>query len=571
MTRFAVWALRATNVELDIGGTRTAMSAGDGGWFSVDVDAPPGTDYSFVLDGGMPLPDPRSACQAHGVHGPSRVVDHSAYSWTDAGWTPPSWESAVVYELHVGTVSPAGTFDGAIERLDHLVSLGVTHVEVMPVAQFSGEHGWGYDGVHLWAVHHAYGGPHGFKDFVDACHARGLAVLLDVVYNHLGPAGNYLSQFGPYFTAKYHTPWGDAVNYDDDDSAEVRVFVIANAQMWLRDYHVDGLRLDAVHAIHDDSPMHVLEELGSRVEALSQELARELVLVAESDLNDPRVIRDRASGGFGMTAQWSDDLHHALHSVLAGERAGYYEDFGTVAQIAAALSEGFVYAGQHSAHRGRPHGQPLSGLPAYRLVGYLQNHDQIGNRARGDRSSQLMSDGLLRVGAALVLLGPSVPMLFQGEEWGAATPFQYFTAHEDPELAEAVRRGRQGEFDAFGWRPEDVPDPQARETFECSRLDWTEIARPPHASLLDWHRALIALRHAEPDLRSPSWPKVSFDATARWLVLERGHWQVCANLSSSLQRLPGSGEIVLASAPKISVDGSAVLLAPESVAVLHSG
>ena len=568
MTRFALWAPYAARVQLDLSGRRTDMSSAGSGWYHADVEAAPGTDYSFVLDGGLPLPDPRSACQPHGVDGPSRLLDHPAYRWQDTGWRPGDWQSAVVYELHIGTFTTAGTFAAAVERLDHLVALGCTHVEVMPVAAFPGDRGWGYDGVDLWAVHEAYGGPDGFKRFVDACHKRGLAVLLDVVYNHLGPAGNYLPQYGPYFTGKYRTPWGEAVNFDGAGSDEVREFVISNALMWLRDYHVDGLRLDAVHAIHDESALPLLEELALRVAALSADLGRELVLVAESDLNDPKVVRDRELGGLGMTAQWSDDLHHCLHAVLTGERAGYYEDFGTVAQLAAALSAGFVYVGQHSAHRGRRHGRSLAGIPPYRLLGYLQTHDQIGNRARGDRTSQLMSNGLLRVGAALVLLGPFVPMLFQGEEWGASTPFQYFTAQPDPDLAEAIRRGRQGEFAAFGWQPADVPDPQEPATFERSRLDWAELGREPHSGLLDWHRALLALRRAEPELHAASWPQVSFAEDARWLVMRRGRWLVCANLAATAQQLAIDGKIALASAVGVHLAAGTLTLPPESVAVV---
>lgn len=570
MTRFSVWAPHAAHVQLDVAGRRSEMAADGDGWFSVEVDAAAGTDYAYALDGSSEtLPDPRSAWQPHGVDGPSRLVDHAAYRWGDEGWQPPDWQQAVVYELHIGTFTGEGTFDAAVERLDHLVALGVTHVEVMPVAQFPGRCGWGYDGVGLWAVHDAYGGPGGFKHFVAACHQRGLAVLLDVVYNHLGPSGNYLPRFGPYFTSRHHTPWGDAVNFDDAGSAEVRAFVIGNALMWLRDFHLDGLRLDAVHAIFDDSGRHVLEELATRVGELSGELGRTLVLVAESDLNDPRMIRDRDSGGFGMTAQWSDDLHHALHSVLTGEVSGYYADFGTVEQLGKALTDGFVYDGQHSAHRGRPHGSSLAGLPPYRLVSYLQNHDQIGNRAQGERSSQLLREGLVAVGAALVLLGPGVPMLFQGEEWAASTPFQYFTSFTDRDLADAVRRGRQGEFAAFGWRPDEVPDPQAVETFERSKLNWSELDGDAHARLLEWHRSLISLRRQHPELGTTSWPQVRFDERARWLVMRRGDWQVCCNLAAEPVDLAITGRLVLASADATLV-ADALLLPGGSVAVVRT-
>ncbi|HVF20015.1 MAG TPA: malto-oligosyltrehalose trehalohydrolase, partial [Mycobacteriales bacterium] len=446
MSTFRVWAPDASTVELIALERRTPMAAEPGGWWSVDVrEAHPGADYAFSLDGSDPLPDPRSRWQPAGVHGPSRVVDLGPFRWSDDEWTPPPLATGIVYELHVGTFSPEGTFDGAIDRLDHLVDLGVTHVELLPVAQFSGDRGWGYDGVDLYAVHEAYGGPPGLARLVDACHARGLAVVMDVVYNHLGPAGNYLDRFGPYFTDRYRTPWGTAINFDDAGSDEVRAFVVDNAVMWLRDYHCDGLRLDAVHAIYDQSAVHLLEELQTRVDALSAELGRALVLIAESDLNDPRVVTPRERGGFGLAAQWSDDFHHALHATLTGERGGYYTDFDGLGDLATALGSVFVYDGRHSAYRGRRHGRPVGSLPTTAFLGYLQDHDQVGNRATGERSSHLLTVEQLEVGAALVLLSPFVPMLFQGEEWGARTPFLYFTDHDDPELADAVRTGRRAE------------------------------------------------------------------------------------------------------------------------------
>jgi maltooligosyltrehalose trehalohydrolase len=569
VTVLRVWAPRARRVEIELRGRRTPMRLLDGGWWSVDVDAAPGDDYAFALDGSDLLPDPRSPWQPNGVHGPSRLLDHSAYRWGDGDWRGAELSAGVVYELHVGTFSPGGTFDSALDRLDHLVDLGVTHVEVMPVAEFSGRRGWGYDGVDLWAVHSAYGGPEGFKRFVDTCHQRGLAVLLDVVYNHLGPAGNYLSRFGPYFTEHYQTPWGAAVNFDDAGSDEVRRFVIDNALMWLRDYHLDGLRLDAVHAIHDESALPLLEEIAGHADELSQRLGRPIAIVAESDLNDPRVVRDRTLGGYGMTAQWSDDFHHALHALLTGERDGYYADYGTLDQVAKALRQAFVFDGCYSPYRDRRHGRRPDRIPATRFLGYLQNHDQVGNRATGGRTSALLGDGLLRVGAALVLLSPFVPMLFQGEEWGASTPFQYFTAHEDTELAEAIRVGRRREFAAFGWAPEDVPDPQDDGTFERCRLDWSELDRPAHAGLLDWHRRLIALRRAHPELADGSWPDVDTDERARLLVLRRASWTVACNLAGESRSLPaGTGaDVVLASAPGVGVAAGRLTLPPESVAV----
>jgi maltooligosyltrehalose trehalohydrolase len=471
MHRFTLWAPRSSRVEVDVDGRRLPMAPVGGGRYEAEVaDAGPGTRYAFVLDGGEPLPDPRSMSQPDGVTGLSEVVDHGAFRWTDHEWRGFHLPSAVLYELHVGTFSPEGTFDGVIGRLDHLVDLGVTAVELMPVAEFPGARGWGYDGVDLYAPHHSYGGTDGLKRLVDACHANGLGVVLDVVYNHLGPAGNFLPRFGPYFTDRYTTPWGDAVNLDGQGSDEVRAFFVDNARMWLRDYHVDGLRLDAVHAIFDSSPVHFLAELADTAAAVGPPRRW---LVAESETNEPVLTRPRADGGYGLDAQWHDEYHHALHAFLTGERDGYYAPFGEVADVVAALA---------------------AAVPPHRYVGFAQNHDQVGNRARGDRSSHLLSVDGLKVLAASVLLSPLVPLLFQGEEWGASTPFLYFTDHDDPGLAQAVSEGRRREFAAFGWKPEEVPDPQNPATFEASRLDWSELDKPPHAELLAWHRELLRLR-----------------------------------------------------------------------------
>ncbi len=550
------------------------MSAEEAGWWTVDIpSARAGQDYAFCLDGEAPLPDPRSAWQPAGVHAASRLVNHQAFPWTDEGWRPPPLASAVIYELHVGTFTPAGTFEAALERLDHLVELGVTHVEVMPVAEFPGTRGWGYDGVALFAPHHAYGGPIGFKRLVDACHARGLAVLLDVVYNHLGPSGNYLGRFGPYFTTRYGTPWGEAVNFDGAGSDEVRRFVLDNARAWLVDYHIDGLRVDAIHGIFDRSALPILEELAAEVRGLEAHLGRRPALIAESDLNDPRVIRHPDVGGYGFDAQWNEDFHHALHTVLTGERAGYYADFGTLRDLATALSQGFVYAGRHSAVRGRRHGRPATGLCGHSFVGCLQNHDQVGNRARGDRVSHLVSGGRLRIGAALVLTAPFVPMLFQGEEWGASTPFQYFTHHEEP-LGRAVSEGRRRELVAFGWDPAEIPDPQDPATFERSKLDWLEVGRAPHAGILEWYRRLLRLRRAAPELSSGRLDLVhtSFDEGEQWIVMERGSITVACNLSASTRRVPVAPDrprhVLLASDAGISLARDSADMPPESVTIL---
>jgi maltooligosyltrehalose trehalohydrolase len=575
MNALHVWAPKAKRAELEIGGERLQMSAAENGWWSPGTaSVQPGTDYAFVLDGGKPLPDPRSPWQPYGIHGPSRTVDHSAFAWTDRRWQPGPLSTAVFYELHIGTFSPEGTFKAAIEKLDHLVGLGITHVELMPVAEFSGSRGWGYDGVYLYAPHHAYGEPDDLKRLVDACHARSLAVVLDVVYNHLGPAGNYLDRFGPYFTDRYATPWGTAVNLDRPFSDEVRRFFCDNALMWLRDYHFDGLRLDAVHAIIDTSAIHFLEQLACEVADLEAQITRHLNLIAESDLNDPRIVRPQELGGYGIDAQWSDDFHHALHCVLTGERGGYYADFGALADLAKALQRVFVNDGRYSPFRKRRHGKPPAGLSGHRFLGYLQNHDQIGNRAKGERSSHLMSFGRLKVAAALVLTAPFIPMLFQGEEWGASSPFLYFTDHQDPELARAVTEGRRREFAAFGWRPEDVPDPQSFETFERSKLNWSELDNEPHTGLAAWYRRLIQLRREIPALSDGRLERVRtiFDESAKWFVVRRGPAVVVCNLSDVTQRVPvdlgHDAELLLASENNIQFTHDAVALPTDSVAIL---
>ncbi|HBZ68751.1 MAG TPA: malto-oligosyltrehalose trehalohydrolase [Deltaproteobacteria bacterium] len=575
MIRLRIWAPHATRVEVESEGQRLVLQPVEGGFY--EGDAPwlvAGRDYAFRLDEGELLPDPRAERLRRGVHAPGQRLDHSQYAWQDADWQPPSLSTGVVYELHVGTFTPKGTFEAALEKLAHLRKLGVTHVELMPVHSFSGEHGWGYDGVGLFAPHEPYGGPEGLKKFVETCHAHGLAVLLDVVYNHLGPDGNYLSRFGPYFTDRYATPWGPAVNLDGSGSDEVRRFLLDNARMWLRDYHLDGLRLDAVHALFDRSALHLLEELQEEVASLQLEVGRSLVLVAESDLNDPRLVRARQLGGFGLAAQWSDDFHHALHALLTHERQGYYRDFGPAADLAAALTKGFVYDGRYSRHRGRRHGRSAKGLSGHRFLVYTQNHDQIGNRARGERTSHLLSTSRLRIAAALLFTAPFVPLLFQGEEWGAKTPFLYFTDFRDPALGRAVHEGRRRESSVLGRELEEVPDPQDRNTFVRSKLDWSELEREPHASLLQWHRDLIQLRRAAAALRDDRLDRVlaRFDEDESWLVVERGPWSIVCNLSGLVKSIPLSGDRPtrpwLAAPARPVVGGNAIELEGAAVAIL---
>ncbi len=570
VNRCAVWAPNAARVDVQTRGARLPMAEAGGGWFELrDARLEPGDDYSFVLDDGPALPDPRSAWQPRGVHGPSRAVDHDVFTWTDQRWQGRSLRDCVLYELHTGTFSEAGTFDGAIEHIGHLVELGIGAVELLPVAAFPGARGWGYDGVDLFAVHDAYGGPAALKRFVDACHGAGIAVVVDVVYNHLGPDGNHLGEFGPYFTDRYRTPWGDAVNFDGPGSDEVRAFMVDNAVMWLRDYHCDGLRLDAVHAIVDTSAVHVVEEIAATVHDLSVQLGRELWVIAESDLNDPRVVSDPAVGGYGCDAQWSDDLHHALHATLTGETDGYYADFGRVEHVALCLRNVFVNPGGYSRFRQRRHGRTVGDLPGTRFLGYMQDHDQVGNRAQGERSAALMSTGRLQIAAALVLLGPFVPMLFAGEEWAASSPFLYFTDHQDAELGRLVSEGRRREFAAFGWDPAAVPDPQDPATFIRSKLRWSELGTDPHGTLLRWHRELISLRDSLPSLRSGdrSDMSVAFDEDARWLVMSRGGVVVACNWGERPAELPVSATTVLMSNSEVLSTEAGLVVAEDGVAV----
>ncbi|KNC16325.1 1,4-alpha-glucan branching protein [Arthrobacter sp. RIT-PI-e] len=547
-TTFDVWAPRAESLTLVADGTQYPMTRGEGDWWSAP-DAPAPTedvDYGYLVDGSdTPVPDPRSRRQPEGVHGLSRTFDPGAHEWQDVSWRSPGMDGGVIYEMHLGTFTPEGTLDAAIGRLDHLVDLGVQYVELLPVNAFNGTHNWGYDGVLWYAIQETYGGPAAYQRFVDAAHQHGLGVIQDVVYNHLGPSGNYLGQFGPYLIEGKANTWGDSLNLDGPQSDEVRNYVVENLLMWFTDYHVDGLRLDAVHALHDERAVHILEEFGARTDACAAELGKPLFLIAESDLNDPRLISDRAAGGYGLAGQWSDDFHHAVHVNLTGETEGYYADFDSVGALAKVLEKGFFHNGTYSSFRERHHGRELdeSRISPLQLVVCTQNHDQIGNRAAGDRLSDTLDQAQLAQAAVLNILGPFTPMLFMGEEYGASTPWPFFTSHPEPELGRATAEGRLKEFERMGWKPEDVPNPQDPGTFASAKLDWAEAEQGSHAKLLATYRDLIALRNTRPEFRSVSFDGVSvdFDEQDRWLVLHRGGTAVVLNLGDAVARVPLRG------------------------------
>ncbi|MDA0640139.1 malto-oligosyltrehalose trehalohydrolase [Nonomuraea ferruginea] len=563
---FDVWAPNATAVEVLVLGERRGMSAGTDGWWSLDVpDAVHGTSYAYVIDGDGPYPDPRSRRQPEGVFGPSAVYDHARYTWSDHDWKGRDLRGGVIYELHIGTFTPEGTFQAAAGRLDHLVELCVDFVEIMPVAPVPGTRNWGYDGVDLYAVNETYGGPDGLKTFVDACHRAGIGVILDVVYNHLGPSGNFLHPFGPYFGGFEGSYWGEAVNLDGPGSDVVRRYFIENALQWLRDYHVDGLRLDAVHALHDKRATHLLAELAEEVDALSCATGRPLTLIAESDLNDPRMVRSLDAGGLGMTAQWNDDVHHALHTAVSGETHGYYADFAGLSALAKVFTDGVLHDGGYSSFRRRSHGRPYTGVPGHRLVACLQNHDQIGNRPMGDR----LPMPALKLGAGLLLTSPFTPMLFMGEEWGAGTPFLFFSDHAEPHLRESEGGRREKEFEGFGYTWE-APDPSAEETFLSCKLDWQELKDEAHWSLLCWYRDLIALRKALPELTDPRLDRVRVetDPAGKWLVVWRGEVCVSVNFSTDTVTVPVPlGGLLLSSDEPVAEDGQGVRLPGQSLVV----
>lgn len=571
-----VWAPSADRVRLrrSGGGPDAELERRDGGWWRADLALADGEEYGFLLgESDAVRPDPRSRRQPRGVHEPSAHFDATRFAWTDSEWTGRQLAGGLVYELHIGTFTPEGTLDAAIGRLDHLVELGVTHVELLPVNDFNGQWNWGYDGVLWYAVHEAYGGPAAYQRFVDAAHAVGLAVVQDVVYNHLGPSGNYLPEFGPYLRDASRNTWGFSVNLDE---SAVRGHILDNAVMWLRDYHVDGLRLDAVHALKDDSRIHILQELAETADALSTHLGRPLTLIAESDMNDPKLILPREAGGYGLAAQWSDDWHHAVHVALTGETVGYYADFAAVESLPKVWTGGFFHDGSYSSFRGSEHGFPIPPeVPTWRLITFAQDHDQVGNRAAGDRLSQSLPFGRLAVAAVLTLTAPGTPMLFQGEEWGASTPWPFFTSHPEPDLAEATARGRIDEFARMGWDPLQVPDPQDPATFRSAILRWEEREGGEHARLLALYRALARLRRRHPELTDPSAAHLAAranlgaDPAHRSYRLRRGTLEVLVNLTDTAETFDRVAHVLLATDAATALSGDALVLPPDSAAVVQ--
>ncbi|MDN3934930.1 malto-oligosyltrehalose trehalohydrolase [Arthrobacter sp. YD4] len=579
--RFDIWAPEAKDVVLLAGGQRYTMtratSGPEGWWTAADAPAGDDVDYGYLLDGDdSPLPDPRSRRQPEGVHSLSRTFDPRGHQWADGGWSGRELQGSVIYELHLGTFTPEGTLDAAAGKLDYLADLGVDFVELLPVNGFNGTHNWGYDGVLWYTVHEGYGGPAAYQRFVDAAHAAGLGVIQDVVYNHLGPSGNYLPRFGPYLKSGEGNTWGDSVNLDGPGSDVVRSYILDNAAMWLRDYHVDGLRLDAVHAFKDERAVHLLEDFGALADAVAAETGRPATMIAESDLNNPRLLYPRDANGYGLAGQWSDDFHHAVHVNVSGETTGYYEDFGSLGALAKVLEKGFFHDGSYSSFRERHHGRPINtGLvhPAA-LVVCNQNHDQIGNRATGDRLSQTLGYGQLALAAVATLTAPFTPMLFMGEEYGASTPWQFFTSHPEPDLGKATAEGRIKEFERMGWDPDVVPDPQDPETFTRSKLNWAEASEGDHARLLDLYRELIALRRSTPDLTDGGFADtaVDFSQDEGWLLLRRGGTEVALNFSAEARTVSVTGSSLgLATDDAVALDGGTLSLPGHSAGIVSSG
>lgn len=592
--RFTAWAPFSDSVEVELVQPHIqthSLEKDKAGYWKAEIrNVVPGSQYFYRINGNLKRPDPASQFQPNGVHEASAVVDHQAYSWSDRDWQGLPMEAMIMYELHVGTFSENGTFEGVIAHLDELKDLGINTIELMPVAQFPGKRNWGYDGVYPFAVQNSYGGPKGLKKLVDACHQKGLAVLLDVVYNHLGPEGNYLADFGPYFTGKYTTPWGKALNFDDAYSDPVRNYFIQNALMWFRDYHIDGLRLDAVHAITDMSAYPFLKELADEVKAFNKANGRQHLLIAESDLNDTKLVLPHEEGGFGLHGQWCDDFHHALHAFVTGEQQGYYQDFGELTRLEQAFRQSFVYNHRYSEFRKKRFGSDATNVPADNFVVFSQNHDQVGNRAVGDRLSKLVSFEMLKLIAGTIFISPYIPMLFMGEEYGEENPFFYFVNHSDPDLIEAVRKGRKSEFEAFQWQGE-IPDPQAEATFEQSKLSWRYKKEEGHPQKLrEFYKTLIALRKENPVLTHLSKKdlKISADPDQLLLIIERkkeanavlsmlnfskkesayvikeNHWQRLLDSTAALWGGPGP------SSPDRVQPGETVNLQPESIVIYEN-
>ena len=579
MNKFGVWAPKAKKMSVKWRDQILPMNGPNKrGWWTLEVDeAGCGDKYAFLLnDDEMPYPDPRSPRQPDGVHGFSELYDQGLFPWNDQLWRGSPKTGSIIYELHIGTFSEEGTFDGAIQHLPYLAELGITHVEVMPVAGWAGQQGWGYDSVALFATHEPYGGPDGFKRFVDACHSKGISVILDVVYNHFGPVGNYTTNFGPYLNEDRKTPWGSAVNLDGEGSDEVRRFFVDNALMWLKDYHCDGLRFDAVHAFLDLSSVHFLEQLSIETERLGATLGKEFHLIAESDLNDPRIVRSREANGYGMDSQWSDDFHHALFALLYSPKegeGGYYDDFGSLADVNKALKHAYVYDGQYSFFRKRRHGRPADGLSAHHFVHFDQNHDQVGNRGWGERLEHLVGIDAAKVSLGLLLTAPYVPMLFMGEEWATSSPFLYFADHEDEEMRRLVAEGRKKEFAAFGFGG-DIPDPEDQKTYEMSKLKWQEQQEGKHAEMLAWVKDLIKLRRGRVCFNDGDMHHlvVTRDDGKQTLEMIRDEARVLINFGtgSSGFALLESEQLTLISRDEVAATDNHLELPPMTLAVLLS-
>ncbi|BCW11562.1 malto-oligosyltrehalose trehalohydrolase [Paenarthrobacter sp. Y-19] len=578
---FDVWAPNAKTVRLVAGGHEYGMEQYDDaaahGWWHAPAEAVAGgvdgVPYGYLVDGEGPFPDPRSRRQPDGVHGLSSTFDPSIHEWKDAGWKGRNLKGSVIYELHLGTFTPEGTLDAAAGKLDYLVDLGVDFIELLPVNGFNGVHNWGYDGVLWYAVHEPYGGPAAYQRFVDAAHAAGLGVIQDVVYNHLGPSGNYLPKYGPYLKSGEGNTWGDSVNLDGPGSDDVRRYILENAAMWLRDYHVDGLRLDAVHALRDERAVHILEDFGALADQIESETGIPKTLIAESDLNNPRLIYPRKDNGYGLEGQWSDDFHHAVHVNLSGETTGYYSDFESLSVLAKVLEHGFFHDGSYSSFRGRHHGRSIRHDLAHpsALVVCLQNHDQIGNRAIGDRLTATLSYGKLAIGAVLTMTSPFTPMLFMGEEFGASTPWQFFTSHPEPDLGKATAEGRIKEFERMGWDPAVVPDPQDPQTFERSKLKWEEAGEGDHARLLQLYRDLAQLRRNTPELVDGGFgdTSVEFDDEEQWLQMSRGKIRVVCNFGDDALVTALEGSLLLSTDSEAALDEDTLTLPGASAAVVR--